>query len=97
MDLDTVLEPNGDFVFRKIGDETILVPVRAGVSELDSLFTFNEVGTVVWEAVEAGSSVQGIVAVVLDKFEIEPSAAENDVLEFLDVLIKRDLIRHAEA
>ena len=39
MDMDTVLMPNGEYVFRNIGDETILVPVRAGVSELDSLFT----------------------------------------------------------
>ena len=96
MNLDTVLMPNGDFVFRNIGGETILVPVSAGVSEMDSLFTLNEVGTVVWKAVEARSSVQEIVSAILDEFEIEPSAAQDDVLEFLDVLIKRDLIRHAE-
>ena len=97
MDLDTVLMPNGDFVFRDIGGETILVPVRAGVTELDSLFTLNEVGAVVWKAVEARSSVQEIVTAVLAEFEIEPSSAESDVFEFLDVLIKRDLIRHTEA
>jgi hypothetical protein len=97
MNLDTVLMPNGDFVFRNIGGETILVPVSAGVSEMDSLFTLNEVGTVVWKAVEARSSVQEIVTAVLAEFEIGESAAEDDVLEFLDVLIKRDLIRHTEA
>ena len=97
MNLDTVLMPNGDFVFRDIGGETILVPVSAGVSEMDSLFTLNEVGTIVWKGVEARSSVQEIITAVLAEFEIEKSAAETDVLEFLDVLIKRDLIRHAEA
>ncbi|MFV2074052.1 MAG: PqqD family protein [Thermoanaerobaculales bacterium] len=96
MDLETVLMPNGDFVFRDIGGETILVPVSAGVSEMDSLFTLNEVGAVVWKGVEARSSVQEIITAVLAEFEIEESAAENDVLEFLDVLITRDLIRHAE-
>ncbi|MCD4750155.1 MAG: PqqD family protein [Thermoanaerobaculales bacterium] len=96
MDLDTVLMPNGDFVFRDIGGETILVPVRAGVSELDSLFALNEVGAVVWKGVEARSSVQEIVSVVRAEFEIEPAVAEKDVLEFLDVLVERNLIRHAE-
>ena len=88
--------PNGDYVFRNIGDETILVPVRAGVSELDSLFTLNEVGAVVWKAVEARSSVQDIVTAVLSEFEIEQAAAEGDVLEFLSSLLDRELIRPVE-
>ena len=96
MDLETVLIPNGDFVFRDIGGNTILVPVSAGVSEMDSLFTLNEVGAIVWKGVEARSSVRDIVTAVLAEFEIEESAAQADVFEFLDVLITRDLIRHAE-
>ena len=96
MDMDTVFIPNGDYVFRKIGNETILVPVRAGVSELDSLFTLNEVGAVVWSGVEARSSVQEIVTAVLAEFEIDRSAAEGDVLEFLNALFERNLIRLQE-
>ena len=95
MDLDTVLSPNGNFVFRKIGNETILVPVKAGVSELDSLFTFNEVGTVIWKGVENRSSVREIVSSVQSEFEIEPDSAESDVLEFLEVLVERNLIQRA--
>lgn len=95
MDLDTVLAPNGNFVFRKIGGETILVPVKAGVSELDSLFTFNEVGTVIWKGVENRSSVREIVSAVQAEFEIEPDAARGDVLEFLGVLVDRNLIQPA--
>jgi len=94
--MDTVLVPNGDYVFRNIGDQTILVPVRAGVSELDSLFTLNEVGAVVWRAVEARSSVHEIVTAVLSEFEIEQAAAEDDVREFLTSLLDRELIRPVE-
>ena len=97
MDLDTVLVPKGDYVFRKIGNETILVPVRAGVSELDSLFTFNEVGAVIWKRVETRSSVREIVSAVQAEFEIEPDSAQSDVLEFLEVLIDRKLIQPAGA
>lgn len=93
--MDTVLAPNGNFVFREIGDETILVPVRAGVSEMDSLFTFNEVGTVIWKGVENRSSVREIVSAVRAEFEIEPGPAERDVVEFLEVLVERNLIQRA--
>jgi len=97
MELDTVLAPTGNFVFRKIGDETILVPVRAGVSELDSLFTFNEVGAVIWKGVETRSSVREIVTAVQAEFEIEPHSAQSDVFEFLEVLIDRKLIQPSGA
>jgi hypothetical protein len=91
--MDTVVVPNGEFVFRTIGDETILVPVKAGVGELDSLFTFNEVGTVIWKGVETRSSVREIVSVVQTEFEIDPESAQSDVLEFLESLIDRGLIQ----
>jgi hypothetical protein len=96
MNFDTVVKPNGDFVFRDIGGESILVPVKAGVSELDSLFALNEVGAVVWRSVEARMSVQEIVGAVQEEFEVEQAAAEKDVLEFLDVLVKRDLVQSTE-
>ncbi len=97
MEVNTVLIPNGEYVFRDIGGETILIPVRAGVSELDSLFSLNEVGAVVWRSVEARSSLQEIVSAVQAEFEIEQDAAERDVIEFLDALIKRDLVQSIEA
>ena len=97
MDLDTVLAPKGSFVFRKIGNETILVPVKAGVSELDSLFTFNEVGTVIWKGVESRFSVREIVSAVQAEFEIEPDAAQGDVFEFLEVLVERNLIQRPDS
>ncbi len=97
MDSETVLIPNGDFVFRDIGEESILVPVRAGVSELDSLFALNEVGAVVWKEVSSGSTARQIVGAVQAEFEIELDVAEKDVFEFLEILLNRDLIRQAEA
>ena len=97
MNLETAFSPNGEYVFRDIGGESILVPVRAGVSELDSLFSLNEVGAVVWKKVEAGSSLREIVAAVQTEFEVDSATAKHDVFEFLNVLAKRDLIRQVEA
>lgn len=95
MDLSDVPEPIGEYVIREIGGETLLVPVKASAGELDSLFTVNEVGAVVWRAVEARSSVRDIVAAVVSGFEIDRESAQRDVIEFLELLARRGLVRTA--
>ena len=37
-------------VSRLIGGETLVVPVRGGVGDLASIYSFNEIGTMIWEA-----------------------------------------------
>jgi len=39
-------------VSRVIAGETLIVPVRRGVADLASLFSFNQVGGTIWEAIE---------------------------------------------
>jgi hypothetical protein len=41
-----------DFVTRDIAGETIIVPVRDGVGDLNSIYTLNELGTRVWQLVD---------------------------------------------
>jgi len=38
-----------DFIFRKIVEEMILVPVKQNVAEMEAVFTLNEVGAFLWE------------------------------------------------
>lgn len=97
MDMDSVLKPRGKFVFRDIAGESILVPVRGGVSEMDSIFTLNETGAMIWKGIEAGRPVGKIVQTLQTDFEIETSEAEREVREFLDLLIERRLIESSEA
>jgi len=84
--------PNGEFVYRTVAGEGILVPVRGGMEELDSLFSFNEVGAFIWQLVTAGQTVAEIVEAVVDEFEVERDEAERDVLGYLTSLQERSLI-----
>ena len=40
---------NRDVVSRQIEGELIIVPVRRGVGDMNSLYTLNPVGSVLWE------------------------------------------------
>lgn len=97
MDTTTVFERDGEYVSRDIAGETILVPIRSGAGDVDSIFTLNEVGSVVWRELGAGRTVDQIVECVTREFDITADQARSDVLEFLGSLKERSLIRESDA
>ena len=82
-----------DFAVRVIAGETILVPIRSGVADLDSIFLLNETGSVVWEMVEGVSSPDELVDAVVERFDVSREDASRDVTEYLSKLEQAGLIR----
>jgi len=96
MDPTTVFKPKGEYAIREIGGETILVPVKSGVAELDSVFTLNEVGSVIWAGVSGRKSFREIVEAVVSQFEVPEESALRDSEEFLTALRERGLVEIVE-
>lgn len=84
-----------DFAVRSIAGETILVPIRSGVGELDSIFLLNETGSTVWEMVETAESADVIADAVTERFEVSREEAILDVREYLAALEQAGLIQSA--
>jgi len=82
-----------DLVTRCVAGETIIVPVRAHVAELDSIFTLNEVGTLIWERIDGRTQVGQIAEAICRAYQIALEEAGKDVVEFLDCLETAGLIR----
>ena len=80
------------FVSRKIGDDTIIVPVRAGVANLEAVFTMNAVGTTIWERIDGQVSVDALARAVSDEFDVSPADAAADVVEFVRLLSEKGLV-----
>ena len=83
MRLDRRYVRNPDFVFRRIADEVILLPIRKNLGDLESIFTLNEVGARVWELLDGRRSVGEIRDLVVAEFEVTPEIAAADLLELL--------------
>jgi hypothetical protein len=45
---------SSNVVSRVVADEAIVVPIRRGAADLDSIYTFNESGTKLWSMIETG-------------------------------------------
>jgi hypothetical protein len=74
---------SGNVVSRVIAGETLIVPVRRGVADLASLYSFNEVGNTIWEALEKPRTVEELVAVIESAYDVTPEKAREDLATFL--------------
>jgi len=88
---------NGDrhFVMRRIGPETIIVPVARRVADLESVYTLNEVGTRIWELLDSPQTATEIAKRLAADYEAPEGELAADVAEFLDVLEASGLARDA--
>ena len=83
---------NREVVSRQIEGELVIVPIRRGVGDLNSLYTLNSVGCVIWEFLKVGHTLPEMVQRVCDEFEVTAKQAEYDIREFLDSLVEEKLV-----
>ena len=74
---------NEDFIYRKIVEEMILVPVKQKVAEMEAVFTLNEVGAFLWEQLGQPRSLSELHNAVLNEFEADPASVLEDIEAFL--------------
>ncbi len=84
-----------EFVTRQIAGETLIIPVAGQVGDLDAIYTLNEVASTIWETIEGPTSVNQIVDTLTREYDVTPDEAQADVLELLDALAVKGLIRSA--
>ena len=84
---------NREVVSRQIEGELIIVPIRRGVGNLNSLYTLNAVGSVLWDYLADGHTVAEMVERVCEEFEVSEETARADIQEFLDSLVEERLIQ----
>ena len=92
MPADSVFRHAAEFVVRRVGDETILLPIRSRAGDLDSVFTLNDVARRIWDLVDGRKSVAEIAAIIAAEFEVDSEAAESDIAELLAALEEAHLV-----
>jgi len=86
---------NQDVVSRNIQGELVIVPIRSGVGDLNSLYTLNPVGSVLWDFMNEGHTIGEMVVRVCDEFDVTATEAQSDIEAFLDSLMAEELIQSA--
>jgi hypothetical protein len=70
-------------VARVVAGETLIVPIRAKVGDLASIYSFNGTGSLIWKLLESPRTVAQLAAAVAQVYEVDAAQAERDVTDFV--------------
>jgi len=78
-------------VWRTLDKDCILLHLTSGI-----YYTLNEVGTFLWKSFDGKRRLQDIYEEILDRYEVDPEAAKNDLSELMEDLMKEGLVTYDE-
>ncbi|MBV8518581.1 MAG: PqqD family protein [Acidobacteria bacterium] len=87
-----VFRRTADVVCRKVGAESILVPVRNNVGNLDFVYTLSPVAARIWELADGTRSVDAIAAELCGEYDVDEATASADVVQTLTDLAAVSLV-----
>ncbi|MBK8046773.1 MAG: PqqD family protein [Anaerolineales bacterium] len=92
MALDKVYRRDGNIVRRRVLDDTLLVPVRGELADLQRIFALNATAQQIWTALDGEHDLAAVRDDLVTRFAVEPAPAETDLLEFVAQLSAVGLI-----
>ena len=86
---------SSNVVSRVVADEAIVVPIRRGAADLDSIYTFNESGTKLWSLIEKGLDAAALASYLQAEYGLTPTEALSDTEAFVSDLTQEGLVEPA--
>ena len=83
-------------VSRTVAGETLIVPVRGRVGDLASIYSFNETGSLIWNALEKPTALCEIVDAMAQEFQVTREQAECDAVRFVNEMSSVGLVEVRE-
>ncbi len=91
IEMDAVYTPSEEIVAREIEGELIIVPLSAGIGDLeDELYSLNETGREIWNRLDGQRSLSIIVQDLAQVYDAPVGEIEQDVRGLVAELVKRD-------
>lgn len=82
-----VYQRNDDYIYRRIVNETILVPIHQDVSEMEGIYAMNDVASYLWDCLENPATRKELTAALLEEYDASPETIAPDLDRFLDDLL----------
>lgn len=91
--LKAIFLPSENIVAREIEGELIIVPLVAGIGDMeDELFTLNETGKALWRRLDGEKTLSNIVDELIKEYEAPREEIEKDVLGLASELVRRNML-----
>ena len=91
--LDAAYMPSEDVVAREIEGELIIVPLVAGIGDMeDALYTLDETGRAIWGRLDGQKTLEDVAAELCTEFDAPAPEITQDVTGFTAELLKRRML-----
>ncbi len=81
-----------NFMLRKVADCYVVVPIGAAVAQFNGMINLNEAGAFLWQQLENETTIDAVVAAMLQQYEVDEATAKADVEKFISQLREASLI-----
>lgn len=81
-----------DFILRNIAGDCILVPTGAAAEDFNGMITLSGTGEFIWRNIEKADSLDELIQMILDKYDIDENTAKREVVEFITKLMNMGMI-----
>ena len=82
----SVFKRSDEVVCRAVGLESILVPIRNNVGNLDFVYTLSPVAARVWSLIDGVRTADAIVDTLVTEYEVDRDTAMADLAELVQDL-----------
>ena len=79
-------------VAREIAGETILVPIRGNLADMQRIFNLNTVAAYIWGRLDGETRLEDVRSGMMADFEVEKEEADADIHDFISELLEAELI-----
>jgi hypothetical protein len=76
-----------DILSSQIGEEIVLLDVASG-----KYFKIDEIGSTIWEYLKEPKSIEDLVNVLMQEFEVEKERCTSDVSNFIEELKRNEFL-----
>lgn len=87
-----IYRKRGQSVMRRVAGETLLVPIRGRLADMQRIFALDPVAAHVWDRIDGRSSVREIVDSIVARFDVDRGTASADLEVFIGTLSSEGLI-----
>jgi len=74
------------FILKEVAGNYVVIAVGDDVMDFNKVITVNEIGALIWHALENGKNKNEIVASILGEYDIDKATVSADFDEFIDTL-----------
>lgn len=84
---------SNEYLLRKVAGEYILVPVGAGVNQLNGMLTLNETFQFIWTQFQEPRSIAEVVTAAKEMYEDKDGAMERDIRQFVEESLRYGFLK----